>query len=77
VPQLYQDRFGPPYDTVSGNIQLAIGLAPALDTTSPTGFPVPEPAGLGALLLIGTVLARRRRRRAALPCRPAPATREG
>jgi hypothetical protein len=77
VPQLYQDRYGPPYDTVSGNVQLAIGLAPALDTTSPTGFPVPEPAGLGALLLIGTVLARRRRRRAALPCRPAPATRVG
>ena len=77
VPNLYQDRFGPPWDTVSGNVQLAIGLAPALDTISPTGFPVPEPAGLGTLLLLGAVLARRRRRRAALPCRPAAATRAG
>jgi len=77
VPNLYQDRFGPPWDTVSGNVQLAIGLAPALDTTSPTGFPVPEPASLGPLLLLGAMLARRRRRRTALPCRPAAATRAG
>jgi hypothetical protein len=56
VPDAYQDRYGPPYDILTGNQFLAASLQPPLDTSSL--FPVPAPGGMAPVMLLLALVVR-------------------